>query len=93
MDGVCIDTELLLPPEEDDDQKLGWTKLGRSREERGGVFGKIRPKIRKSSLFSQKSFLFLFSKSILLFWKKYENSNFSGIFQSNHGSPLHIEAP
>jgi hypothetical protein len=25
--------------------------------------------------------------------EKYENSNFSGIFQSNHGPPLHIEAP
>jgi hypothetical protein len=48
------------------------------RKEREGL-GPDSVQERKSPFF-QKSFLFLFSKSILLFWKQYENSNFYETF-------------
>jgi hypothetical protein len=104
-DGISINTQELLRLEEDDDgveigratARLRLAACASDREERRRTwagFGPGEKERRKGTLFFiQKSFLFLFSKSILLFWKQYENSNFSGIFQSNHGPSLHIEAP
>jgi hypothetical protein len=62
---------------------LGFGLLhARQIEKRGEGLGPDSVQERKSLLFLSKSlFLFLFSKSILLFWKQYENSNFSRIFK------------
>jgi hypothetical protein len=67
MDGICIDMELLLVHEEDDDQKLGWA-IGGLRQ--GGESKRVGPETaqdREGFLFFQNFFLILFSNSLLHF--------------------------
>jgi hypothetical protein len=88
-----VDTELFAWTEVGDDPWSwggpSWATPEKREEESLARFGPKQGRV----LFFQKSFLFLFSKFILLFWKQFENSKFYGIFQSNHGPSLHIEAP